>query len=91
MRESAECTDKVLFDYRPESIDLDLDLDLNSRTLYWTDRSDPSNGNMVNRARMDRDLYESKIGLIIAESEGSDELQLLYDNRIITSQFYHNN
>jgi len=30
-----------------------MDLDLSTRTMYWTDRGDPPNGNTVNRAPMD--------------------------------------
>jgi len=42
---------EVLFAGLPEPIDMDLDL--KSRTMYWTDRGDPPNGNTVNRAPMD--------------------------------------
>ncbi|MEE3067673.1 MAG: 3-hydroxyacyl-CoA dehydrogenase [Actinomycetota bacterium] len=35
----------------PEPIDLEIDH--TSRTLYWTDRGDPPNGNTVNRAHLD--------------------------------------
>jgi hypothetical protein len=42
---------EVLFDGLPEPIDLGLDL--STRTLYWTDRGEPPEGNTVNRAPMD--------------------------------------
>jgi DNA-binding beta-propeller fold protein YncE len=42
---------EVLFEGLPEPIDMDLDL--STRTMYWTDRGDPPNGNTVNRAPMD--------------------------------------
>ncbi len=45
-------TDIELFlDRLPEPIDLDLDL--NNRTIYWTDRGNPPQGNTVSRASMD--------------------------------------
>src|SRR6266545_5304614 len=45
-------TDIELFlDRLPETIDLDLDL--NNRTIYWTDRGNPPQGNTVSRASMD--------------------------------------
>jgi hypothetical protein len=42
---------ELLYEGLPEPIDLELDLA--NRTLYWTDRGDPPNGNTVNRAPMD--------------------------------------
>jgi DNA-binding beta-propeller fold protein YncE len=42
---------EVLLKGLPEPIDLELDLQ--TRTLYWTDRGDPPQGNTVNRAPMD--------------------------------------
>jgi hypothetical protein len=42
---------EVLFEGRPEPIDLELDL--YNRMLYWTDRGDPPRGNTVNRASID--------------------------------------
>ncbi|GAA3794022.1 SMP-30/gluconolactonase/LRE family protein [Streptomyces chiangmaiensis] len=42
---------EVLFEGLPEPIDLELDLE--QRTLYWTDRGDPPQGNSVNRSPMD--------------------------------------
>jgi DNA-binding beta-propeller fold protein YncE len=42
---------ETLFEGLPEPIDMDLDL--STRTMYWTDRGDPPNGNTVNRAPMD--------------------------------------
>lgn len=42
---------EVLFKGLPEPIDLELDLV--TRTLYWTDRGDPPQGNTVNRAPID--------------------------------------
>jgi DNA-binding beta-propeller fold protein YncE len=42
---------ELLYESLPEPIDLELDLA--NRTLYWTDRGDPPNGNTVNRAPMD--------------------------------------
>src|SRR6266496_2721686 len=45
-------TDIELFlDRLPEPIDLDLDL--NNRTIYWTDRGNPPQGNTVSRASLD--------------------------------------
>ena len=43
---------EVLFDQLPEPIDLELDLA--NRVLYWTDRGDPTRGNTVNRAPIDK-------------------------------------
>jgi DNA-binding beta-propeller fold protein YncE len=42
---------EVVFKGLPEPIDLEIDH--TTRTLYWTDRGDPPNGNTVNRARLD--------------------------------------
>ena len=42
---------EVLFEGLPEPIDLEPEL--TTRTLYWTDRGDPPQGNTVNRAPMD--------------------------------------
>lgn len=42
---------EILFAGLPEPIDLDIDP--TSRSLYWTDRGNPPNGNTVNRAPMD--------------------------------------
>jgi hypothetical protein len=42
---------EVVFKDLPEPIDLEIDA--TSRTLYWTDRGDPPDGNTVNRARLD--------------------------------------
>jgi DNA-binding beta-propeller fold protein YncE len=42
---------EVVFKDLPEPIDLEIDT--GSRTLYWTDRGDPPNGNTVNRAPLD--------------------------------------
>src|SRR3984957_12623916 len=39
---------ELLYDALPEPIDLDIDQ--STRTLYWTDRGDPPNGNTVSRA-----------------------------------------
>lgn len=41
----------VIFKDLPEPIDLEIDH--TTRTLYWTDRGDPPNGNTVNRAPLD--------------------------------------
>jgi hypothetical protein len=41
----------VVFKDLPEPIDLEIDT--TSRTLYWTDRGDPPDGNTVNRAQLD--------------------------------------
>jgi hypothetical protein len=43
---------EVVFDRLPEPIDLEFDRE--GRSLYWTDRGDPPNGNTVNRAPVDR-------------------------------------
>ena len=42
---------ELFLDRLPEPIDLDLDL--NSRTIYWTDRGNPPQGNTVSRALLD--------------------------------------
>jgi hypothetical protein len=42
---------EVVFKDLPEPIDLEIDA--TSRTLYWTDRGDPPDGNTVNRAQLD--------------------------------------
>jgi DNA-binding beta-propeller fold protein YncE len=42
---------EVLFKDLPEPIDLEIDH--TTRTLYWTDRGDPPDGNTVNRAQLD--------------------------------------
>ncbi|HVW10682.1 MAG TPA: hypothetical protein VHC90_18970 [Bryobacteraceae bacterium] len=42
---------ETLFDHLPEPIDIDLDIA--HRTMYWTDRGDPPDGNSVSRAPMD--------------------------------------
>jgi DNA-binding beta-propeller fold protein YncE len=42
---------EVVFKDLPEPIDLEIDA--TTRTLYWTDRGDPPNGNTVNRAPLD--------------------------------------
>jgi len=49
---------ELLYDDLPEPIDLDLDLV--NRSLYWTDRGDPSRGNTVNRAPMDPEARNGK-------------------------------
>ena len=49
---------ELLYDNRPEPIDLDLDPV--NRTLYWTDRGDPPRGNTVNRASMDPESEHGK-------------------------------
>jgi 3-hydroxyacyl-CoA dehydrogenase/sugar lactone lactonase YvrE len=41
----------LFLDRLPEPIDLDLDL--NNRTIYWTDRGNPPQGNTVSRALLD--------------------------------------
>jgi DNA-binding beta-propeller fold protein YncE len=53
---------EVVFKDLPEPIDLEIDT--TSRTLYWTDRGDPPDGNTVNRARLDTiGLHEPEIVL----------------------------
>src|SRR6516165_1005613 len=42
---------EVVFKDLPEPIDLEIEH--TTRTLYWTDRGDPPNGNTVNRAELD--------------------------------------
>jgi hypothetical protein len=42
---------EVVFKDLPEPIDLEIEQ--TTRTLYWTDRGDPPNGNTVNRAALD--------------------------------------
>jgi DNA-binding beta-propeller fold protein YncE len=42
---------EVVFKDLPEPIDLEIDH--TTRTLYWTDRGDPPNGNTVNRVALD--------------------------------------
>ena len=42
---------ELLFDALPEPIDMDLDLA--HRTMYWSDRGDPPQGNNISRASMD--------------------------------------
>ncbi|AGB22061.1 hypothetical protein Mycsm_01666 [Mycobacterium sp. JS623] len=49
---------EVVFKDLPEPIDLEIDH--TTRTLYWTDRGDPPNGNTVNRAPLD-DIGRSEI------------------------------
>ena len=46
---------EVVFKDLPEPIDLEIDH--TTRTLYWTDRGDPPNGNTVNRAPLDSIFY----------------------------------
>jgi DNA-binding beta-propeller fold protein YncE len=46
---------EVVFKDLPEPIDLEIDHA--TRTLYWTDRGDPPNGNTVNRAPLDGIFY----------------------------------
>ena len=51
-KSAVDRTDVELFlDRLPEPIDLDLDL--NNRTIYWTDRGNPPQGNTVSRASLD--------------------------------------
>jgi 3-hydroxyacyl-CoA dehydrogenase/DNA-binding beta-propeller fold protein YncE len=51
-KNSANRTDiELFFGHLPEPIDLDLDL--NNRTIYWTDRGNPPQGNTVSRASLD--------------------------------------
>jgi DNA-binding beta-propeller fold protein YncE len=46
---------EVVFKDLPEPIDLEIEHA--TRTLYWTDRGDPPNGNTVNRAPLDAIFY----------------------------------
>ena len=48
---------EVVFKDLPEPIDLEIDPA--TRTLYWTDRGDPPNGNTVNRAPLD-DIFSTE-------------------------------
>lgn len=50
---------ELLFDKLPEPIDLDLDL--KKRTIYWTDRGNPPQGNTVSQAPIDKAGQRPKI------------------------------